>query len=296
MHYFLLSGVIRKPFSCRGYLLILPETATVMFRPADIPGRDVLPARYRMKRVLPVLAFLFLALPASVQAGWALVRGAGPQASFESTARPAVAVKAAPGFTDIAHGKMTVLLHDGRSLMGESNGTVWYCLSAHGDKAQLAVALADAGDRRWYPGISGSSLEGTDILYSCGSDRPETVTQRVFVRQVQLDPWMEAFKAHEAGWNASLLVSQYEWLDSDSGNKLLVEYREPLATEMCPVIIPEKLESFIKRANTSFSARFAEDGAIAASTIVPYTWDSKDISARLLSDVLGATDRQGDGT
>ena len=243
-----------------------------------------------MKKILPVLAFLVLALPCIADAGWELVRGSGPQASFESSARPEVAVKAAPGFSTVAQGKMTVLLHEGNSLTTYLDGTVWYCLSAHGDHAQLTVALADAGGEAWYPGILGSSLESAKILYSCGSDRPGSVTQRVFVRQLQLDPWMQAFKAADAGWNGSLLVSQYEWLDSGSRNKLLVEYREPLNTEKCPVIIPEELDKFIDRANVSFSARFAGEGRVEASSITPYPWNSDNVSASLLSDVLGATD------
>ncbi|MBR5882956.1 MAG: DUF4851 domain-containing protein [Mailhella sp.] len=243
-----------------------------------------------MKKIFPVLAFLVLALPCIADAGWELVRGSGPQASFESSARPEVAVKAAPGFSTVAQGKMTVLLHEGNSLTTYLDGTVWYCLSAHGDHAQLAVALADAGGEAWYPGILGSSLESVKILYSCGSDRPGSVTQRVFVRQMPLDPWMQAFKAADAGWNGSLLVSQYEWLDSGSRNKLLVEYREPLNTEKCPVIIPEELDKFIDRANVSFSARFAGEGRVEASSITPYPWNSDNVSASLLSDVLGATD------
>ena len=246
-----------------------------------------------MKTILPALALLALALSCPAHAGWELVRGSGPQASFESSARPEVAVKAAPEFSTVAQGKMTVLLHEGRSLEGGLDGTVWYCLSAHGDKAQLAVALASANGEKWYPGIFGSSLESTKILYACGPDRPGTVTQRVFVRQIRLDPWMPVFKAKDAGWNGSLLVSQYEWLDSGSRNKLLVEYREPLNTEKCPVIIPEELDTFIDRANVSFSARFAGEGRVEASSIAPYPWNSDNVSASLLSDVLGATDMAG---
>lgn len=242
-----------------------------------------------MKRYLPVLAFLVLAMPGTACADWALVRGSGPLASFESSARPAVAVKTSQEFVTVAQGKMTVLLHEGRSLSSTENGTVWYCLSAgpEGD-SQLAVALADAGDRSWYPSNVGSQFENSRILYECGSDRPGTVDQRVFVRPIQLDPWMDVFKAHGAGWNASVLVSQYEWLDSESGDKLLVEYREPLGTEHCPVIEDADLKAFVLRANTSFSARFPE-GGIASSSITPYGWNSEGVSARLLSDVLGAT-------
>jgi len=241
-----------------------------------------------MKKILPVLAFLLLALPGTVHAGWELVRGSGPQASFESSGRPEVAVKTAPGFSTIAQGKMNVLLHEGRSLSGEIDGMVWYCLSACEDKAQLAVVLADAGGEPWYPGTAGSSIEASKILYFCSLDRPGTVTQRVFVRQLQLDPWMQAFDDKGAGWNGSLLVSQYEWLDGFSGNKLLVEYREPLNTEKCPVIIPEELDRFIDRANVSFSARFAGEENIEASAITPYPWNSEGVSSRLLSDLLGA--------
>ncbi|MBR3881356.1 MAG: DUF4851 domain-containing protein [Mailhella sp.] len=241
-----------------------------------------------MKRVLPVLAFLILALPAPLSAGWSLVRGSGPLASFESSARPAVAVKASPELRTVAQGKMTVLLHEGRSLSGEVAGTVWYCLSAR-EGAQLVVALADAGENEWYPGIMGSSTEASRILYSCGSEKPGSVTQRVFIRSIGVDPWMGAFDADDMGWTASVMVSQYEWLDVDDGTKLLVEYREPCAAELCPVIEPDKLQSFLQRANTSFSARFAKGGTIDAASIAPYGWNGAGISSRLLSDSLGAT-------
>lgn len=241
-----------------------------------------------MKRFLPVLAFLVLAMPCTARADWSLVRGSGPAASFESSARPTVEVKAARDFVTVAQGKMTVMLHAERSLYGMENGTVWYCLSARDDGAsQLAVALADADGRDWYPSGSGSPFEDVRILYACGSDRPGTAEQRVFVRPVQLDPWMDAFKAVDAGWNASVLVSQYEWLDSAGGTKLLVEYREPLAVEHCPILEGAELRDFVLRANTAFSARFPE--RIAADTITPYGWDSRGVSARLLSDVLGVT-------
>ena len=263
------------------------------FQPSDIPGHDLLAVRDTMKTILPALAFLALALSCPAHAGWELVRGSGPQASFESSARPEVAVKAAPEFSTVAQGKMTVLLHEGRSLEGGLDGTVWYCLSAHGDKAQLAVALASANGEKWYPGIFGSSLESTKILYACGPDRPGTVTQRVFVRQMRLDPWMPVFKAKDAGWNGSLLVSQYEWLDSSSENKLVVEYREPLNSEKCPVIIPEELDRFIDRANVSFSARFGGEENIEASAITPYPWNGEGVEWRLLSDVLGAVEQGG---
>lgn len=244
-----------------------------------------------MKKILSVLAFLVLALPCTAAADWALVRGSGPLASFESTGRPEVAVKAAPGFSPVSCGKMTVLLHEGRSLTTDLNGTVWYCLSARGDEAQIAVALAEAGGRTWYPGILGSPLEFTRVLYCCSKDVPGSVTQRVFVREPHLDPWMSAFKEKGAGWNASILVSQYEWLDSSSGSKLLVEYREPLASEKCPIISPEELDRFVDRANVAFSARFSGECLVRASAIDPYPWNSEGVSARLLSDVLGATCR-----
>ena len=260
------------------------------------PGARLLPVRDIMNRLFSILAFLVLSLPCTASADWALVRGSGPLASFESSARPAVAIKASPEFFTVAQGKMTVLLHEDRSLDGVANGTVWYCLSARPDDSQLAVALADAGELKWYPGIAGSNLEGITILYTSGSDRPGTVTQRVFVRPIQLDPWMDAFKADGVGWNASVLVSQYEWLDSTSGSKLLVEYREPLPVEKEPVIIPEKLEKFIHRADTSFSALFPEDSSIEASSITPYVWNSEGVSSRLLSDVLGTTTLPGGGS
>ncbi len=63
-----------------------------------------------MKRVLSLLAFLALSVPTAACAEWSLVRGSGNAASFESTARPTVAVKASPEFSSVAQGKMTVML------------------------------------------------------------------------------------------------------------------------------------------------------------------------------------------
>jgi hypothetical protein len=239
--------------------------------------------------MLPVLAFLVLALPAAACADWSLVRGSGPLASFESSARPAVAVKTSCGFSTVAQGKMTVMLHDERSLDGMENGTVWYCLSARdGGDSQLAVALADANGRGWYPSNVGSQFENARILYSCGSDRPDTGDQRVFVRPVSLDPWMDAFKAHDAGWNASVLVSQYEWITSGNESKLLVEYREPWPSEKYPVIGALELDAFIDRANTAFSAIFS-DTSLPTAGVEPFHWGHEGISARKLSQVLGIT-------
>ena len=241
-----------------------------------------------MKRVLSVLAFLILSVPVTACAEWSLVRGSGPAASFESTARPTVAVKASPEFATVAQGKMTVMLSAERELPRSVPGTVWYCLSAR-DGAQIAVALADAGSRYWYPGIMETNLEFLPVLYSCGSDRPGSVTQRVFIRPVQLDPWMSAFAARGMGWTASVMVSQYEWIVNNSENKLLVEYREPCPSERCPIIKNADLSAFVQRANTAFSARFGKDGDITAAMVQPYAWGDSGVSSRLLSRVLGST-------
>ena len=68
-----------------------------------------------MKHLFSVLAFLALSLPCSAFAEWSVLRGAGPEASFESTARPTVAVKASPGLAVVAQGRMTVSLTTDRS-------------------------------------------------------------------------------------------------------------------------------------------------------------------------------------
>ena len=186
-----------------------------------------------MKRMLSILAFLALSIPSAACAEWALVRGSGNVGAFESTARPTVAVKTSPDFSAVAQGKMTVMLSTDRELPRSEPGVVWYSLSAKSG-AQLAVALADAGSKYWYPGIMSTNLEFLPVLYTCGGDRPETVTQRVFVRPVQLDPWMPAFAERGMGWTAGVMVSQYEWIVNNGESKLLVEYREPLATRTLP--------------------------------------------------------------
>ncbi len=241
-----------------------------------------------MKKVLPVLAFLVLSLPAAASAEWSLVRGSGSAASFESTARPTVAVKASPELATVAQGKMTVMLSTEREMMPSVPGTVWYCLSAK-DGAQLAVALAEAGRKYWYPGPLNSDLELVPILYSCGGDKPGSVTQRVFIRPVQLDPWMNVFASRGMGWTAGVMVSQYEWIVNNGASKLLVEYREPYASERCPIVKDAELASFVQRANTAFSARFGENGDIAAAMVRPYGWGSSGVSSDKLSKVLGTT-------
>ncbi len=241
-----------------------------------------------MKRVLPVLMVLALAFPSVANAEFCLVRGSGPAASFESTARPVVAVKASPDLAVVAQGKMTVPLASEEGTTAAFSGTVWYCLSAR-DGAQLAVALADAGSRFWRPGIRDTNLEFIPVLYSCGSDKPGTVTQRVFIRPVQLDPWMPAFASRGMGWTAGVMVSQYEWIMNNSESKLLVEYREPCVSERCPIVTDTELKDFVQRADTAFSARFGENGDIVASTIRPYDWGRSGVSAGLLTAVLGST-------
>lgn len=241
-----------------------------------------------MKKLFSVLVVLALSVPSVACAQWELVRGMGADASFESTARPTVAVKASPEFVTVAQGKMTVFLSTGRELPVTEPGMVWYCLSAR-QGGQLAVALADAGSRGWYPGILGTSLEFLPVLYSCGGDRPGSVTQRVFLRPVHLDPWMEAFAQKGAGWTADVLVSQYEWIVNNSETKLLVEYREPYASERCPIVEDSQLKAFIQRADTAFSARFGRNGDIIADSVRPYPWQSGSVSSRLLSTVLGTT-------
>lgn len=241
-----------------------------------------------MKRVLPVLILLALALPSAARAEFSLVRGSGTVASFESTAKPVVAVKASPALVTVAQGKMTVPLASEEGPSAAFSGTVWYCLSA-GNGAQLAVSLADAGSRYWRPGIRDTNLEFVPVLYACGSDKPGTVTQRVFIRPVQLDPWMPAFAARGEGWNAGVMVSQYEWILNNGESKLLVEYREPFASERCPIVTDTELKTFVQRADTAFSARFGENGDIAADTVRPYDWGRFGVSAGLLTAVLGTT-------
>ena len=241
-----------------------------------------------MKHMLFLLAFLAFSLPCTAMAQWSVLRGAGPEASFASTARPVVAVKASPELAVVAQGRMSVSLTTDRSFSDTADGTVWYCLSA-GENVQLAVALADAGSRYWHPGILATNLEFLPVLYSCGSDRPGSVTQRVFVRPVHLDPWMQAFAEKGAGWTAGVLVSQYVWIVDNGAEKLLVEYREPLASEGCPMVDEAFLRSFVHRADTAFSARFGKNGDIDADSLVPYAWDRAGVSPRLLSVVLGST-------
>ena len=241
-----------------------------------------------MKRMLSILAFLALSIPSAACAEWALVRGSGNVGAFESTARPTVAVKTSPDFSAVAQGKMTVMLSTDRELPRSEPGVVWYSLSAKSG-AQLAVALADAGSKYWYPGIMSTNLEFLPVLYTCGGDRPETVTQRVFVRPVQLDPWMTAFAERGMGWTAGVMVSQYEWIVNNGESKLLVEYREPLATERCPIVEDAELKAFVQRADTAFSARFGENGDISADMVRPYAWGNSGVSSRLLSTVLGST-------
>ena len=241
-----------------------------------------------MKRVLSILAFLALSIPTAACAEWSLVRGSGNTASFESTARPTVAVKASPDFSSVAQGKMTVMLSTERELPLSVPGTVWYCLSAK-EGAQLAVALADAGSIYWYPGIMSTNLEFLPVLYSCGGEVPGSVTQRVFIRPVHLDPWMKAFADRGMGWTAGVMVSQYEWIVNNGSAKLLVEYREPIASERCPIVENAELKAFVQRADTAFSARFGENGDIAADMVRPYEWGNFGVSPRLLSTVLGST-------
>jgi len=240
-----------------------------------------------MKRFLSFLTLLVLAVPAMAYAEWRLVRGDGPDAMFVSTAKPTVSIKASPALKPVAQGKMMVMIAQDGGLARFDSAMVWYSLNGRED-AQLAVALAESdADMQWYPGVLGTDLEYLPILYQYGSDRYGTVTQRVFIRPVDQDPWMPAFTEKGMGWNAGVLVSQYVWLVNNDKDKLVVEYREPYPSEIQPVIIPEKLQAFVERANTAFSARFGENGDVKAEDVHPLPWGSSGASSQLLGDVLG---------
>ncbi len=283
---FLPDGVITHAFRFFSRIPYHARSATLMA--CSGMSRNTKHGERVMKRLVMLLAFLALSVPSAACAQWALVRGEGESAVLASTARPTVAVKAAPGLEPVSQGKMTVMLSTERELPRSEPGTVWYSLNA-GANAQLVVALADAGSKYWYPGVMGTNLEFLPILYACGSDKPGSVTQRVFIRPVQLDPWMSAFAQHGRGWTAGVLVSQYEWITDNGGSKLLVEYREPYASERCPIVSSDELRAFVQRADTSFSARFGENGSIPASGVRTYAWGHAGISSALLSTVLGAT-------
>ncbi|WP_298067184.1 DUF4851 domain-containing protein [uncultured Mailhella sp.] len=231
---------------------------------------------------------LALVCSAAVYMGFSKpVRGSGLDAVFLSTARPALEVKASPGFMPVSHGKMTVPVAEDRSLARKHSATVWYGLQAH-DEMQLVVSLAESDELDWYPGLVGRELESIPILYTSGGDEAGSVTQRVFIRPAEGDPWTDAFAQKGLDSAADLMVSQYEWIVSNGKDKVLIEYREPCGLEAVPVLLPEQLRAFIQRANTSFSAHFVGNGTIPASQVTPWGWNHEGVSSRLLGTVLGS--------
>ena len=140
-----------------------------------------------MKMMLPALAFLVLFLPAPADAGWELVRGSGPLASFESSARPAVAVKTSCGFSTVAQGKMTVMLHDERSLDGMENGTVWYCLSARDGAAGTPAT--------WVP----SSKTLASFIPAAATDRTQGISASSCALSVLTRGWTPSRRTTRAG-------------------------------------------------------------------------------------------------
>ena len=102
---FLTDGVITHAFQFFSRIPYHARSATLMA--CSGMSRNTKHGERVMKRLVMLLAFLALSVPSAACAQWALVRGEGESAVLASTARPTVAVKAAPGLEPVSQGKMT---------------------------------------------------------------------------------------------------------------------------------------------------------------------------------------------
>ena len=185
-------------------------------------------------------------------AGSKLYRGQdAASGAFVSTASPVVSVQPAEGFAAVASGKLFSRAPVENSLSGVVSTEVWYSLSEK-DDAQLAVMLVECPSQwEWSLGSVGTEFQHRPVLYEFNGDGANDATVRAYVRPAGRDPWQTAFTK---GWQGDTLLARYEWFNSSSRFKLIVEYREPAPEQIGEgILLAQVISPFMKRAQEAFS-------------------------------------------
>ena len=231
--------------------------------------------------------FLCVALAAVMMlsgcASMKIERGLDASGAFVSSASPSVTVQAAEGFTAISSGRTLCVVPVENAIIDTQGTSVWYSLHK-GENAQLAVMLAECSfPCTWNISATGVEYQVKPLLYKFYGDKPSDANVLVYTRKVEKDPWMSVFAQAGSAWEGETLVARYEWVNLESTEKLVAEYREP-ATVLGEGAISsvEELNGFIARSQKAFSLSGVQGGVQVAPA--PMT----NIPNYLLAPVIGS--------
>ena len=210
-------------------------------------------------------------------------RGLDASGAFVSSASPSVTVQATEGFSAIASGRTLCVVPIESGIIDTQSTSVWYSLHK-GENAQLAVMLAECPyPCTWNISATGVEYQVKPLLYKFYGDKISDANVLVYTRKVEKDPWMPIFAQAGSGWEGETLVARYEWVNLESMEKLVAEYREP-ATVLGDGAISsvEALNGFIARSQKAFSLSGVQ-GSVQV-TPAPMT----NIPNHLLAPVVGS--------
>ena len=235
-----------------------------------------------MKRLF-LCAALAAVMMLSGCAGMKIERGLDASGAFVSSASPAVTVQAGEGFSAVASGRTLCVVPIETGIIDTQCTSVWYSLHK-GETAQLAVMLAECTPFcTWNVSATGVEYQVKPLLYKFYGDKTSDANVLVYTRKVEKDPWMPIFAQAGSAWEGETLVARYEWVNVDSTEKLVAEYREPAKVLGEGAIYPvEELNGFIARSQKAFSLSGVQTGVQVSPA--PMT----NIPNHLLAPVVGS--------
>ena len=235
-----------------------------------------------MKRMF-LCAALAAVMMLSGCASMKVERGLDASGAFVSSASPAVTVQAAEGFTAVASGSTLCAVPIENGVIPSQSSSVWYSLHKS-DSAQLAVMLAECDKPcTWNISSTGVEYQFKPLFYKFYGDKTSDANVLVYTRKVEKDPWMPIFAQAGSAWEGDTLVARYEWLNIESSEKLVAEYREPALVLGEDAIYPvEALNDFIARSQKAFALNGVQAGVQVAPA--PMT----NIPNHLISPVVGS--------
>lgn len=213
-----------------------------------------------------------------------LQRGLDPASgAFVSTARPAVSIQPAEGFSALSSGATLCRVPVDNGMFNTVAAEVWYSLFKK-DGAQLVTMLAECDTPwQWSVGAMGKDYYYLPLLYKYNSDMADAANVVVYVRAAARDPWMPQFSADGTAGETPLLVARYEWMDSSDNVKVITEYRESVeGLEEGQTVPSEQVKAFLDRSQKAFSLGGAPQPVNMGKA--PYV----NIADRVLAPMIGA--------
>lgn len=217
-----------------------------------------------------------------------LYRGVDPSTNaFVSTGYPRVQVLPAEGFQNVSYGAAFARVAEEDGMLPMVPVEAWYALY-HSDHAQLAMLVADCGTYwLWNIGSVAAEYRYLPILREFAGDGPQDATVRVYVRTGNRDPWMPIFAEAGSSWEGDILVARYEWCNSHTSSKLLVEYREPLPVPRDELAWrPALVTEFMERGHAAFTLAQAPESVVKGGVR-----RNLNIPDQLLAPVIGSVTR-----